>query len=525
MNDISSAKPLHAINRRRLLQGAAGLAAVASLPGLGSLHAAEPQRGGTLRQALRGGSISDTLEGTTLQAAHPISVSWQLRNNLTEIDAAGNVVGELAESWEASGDAKQWIFTLRPGVEFHNGKTLEAADVVYSLNQHRGEDTKSGAAPIVEDVVDIRADGKNRVIIEMGRGNADLAFLLSDYHLVVAPEGTSGPEWDKGIGTGPFRLEHWEPGIRAVTARNPNYFKSGLPYFDGVETLHIADVAARTNALRSGEVDLIEEPDLKTLHLLKRQPGVVIKEVGGTRHFPYPMLMTVPPFDNPDVQMALKYAVDREAWVSKILKGHGYVGNDHPVGQNQRFFAQDLEQRQYDPDKAKFHLKKAGQEGLRVSMVAGEVYPGAVDGAILFQDNAKAAGITIDVQRVPTDGYWVEVPLKKAWHVSSLAGRPTVDWVMSVSYAAGAPWNDTTWANERFNALLVEARTELDADKRAALYAEMQQLVRDDCPTVIPAFANFINCMSDRIGTPETIAANAQLDGLKNFERWWFVEG
>ena len=513
-------------DRRSFLKGtslaAAGAltgAALAGRPGF----AATPKPGGTLRQALRGGSTSDSLDGTTLQAAHPISVSWQLRNNLTEIDANGDVVGELAESWEVSDDAKLWAFKLRKGVEFHNGKTLEASDVVHSLNQHRGKDTKSGAASIVSGIAEIRADGKETVLIELAEGNADLAFLMSDYHLVIGIDGTSGADWDKGIGTGPFMLEAWDPGTRALTKRNPNYFKEGRPYFDGVETLNIADVMARTNALTTGEADVIEEPDLKTLHLLKRQRGVVISEVSGTKHFPYPMLMTVPPFDNHDVQMALKLAIDREDWVQKILKGHGYVGNDHPVGRNQRYYAADLEQRTYDPDKARFHLKKAGQEGLAIPLFTAEVYPGGVDGAVLYQEAAKAAGINIEVKRLPTDGYWVEVPLKKPWHVSSLAGRPTVDWVMSVSYAAGAAWNDTTWANERFNKLLVQARAELDEARRQDMYAEMQQLVRDDCPTVIPAFANFITCMSDRIATPERLATNGQLDGLKNFERWWFA--
>ena len=508
-------------SRRRFLQGTAALT-LGTWAGVSPALGATPQRGGTLRQALSGGATSDSLEGATLQAAHPISVSWQLRNNLTEVDAEGRVVGELAESWETSDDAKVWVFKLRNGVEFHNGKSLEAADVVHSLNQHRGEGTKSAAASIVQGVADIRADGKDTVVVELAEGNADFAYLMSDYHLVIAPEGTTGGDWNEGVGTGPFVLESWDPGIRALTKRNPNYFKEGRPYFDGVETLHVADVMARTNVLQTGEADVIEQPDLKTLHLLKRQPGVVIKEVGGTRHFPYPMLMTMEPFDDPDVQMALKYAIDRDAWVKKILKGHGYVGNDHPVGRNQRFFAADLEQRQYDPDKAKHHLKKAGKEGLSVPMFAAEVYPGGVDGAILYQETAKAAGITIDVQRLPSDGYWTEVPLKKPWHVSSLGGRPTVDWVMSVSYAAGAPWNDTTWANERFNQLLVQARSELDDTKREAMYFEMQQLVRDDCPTVIPAFANFITAMNDKVGTPDKIATNSQLDGLKNFERWWF---
>lgn len=514
------------LDRRRFLKTTAALGAAGAFNatlGLPSAAAQTPKNGGTLRQALRGGATSDTLQGATLQAAHPINVSWQVRNSLTEIDADGKVIGELAESWEASPDGKTWAFNLRQGVEFHNGKSLEAADVIHSLNQHRGEDSQSAVAGIMKVISDIRADGKQTVIIELSSGNADFAYLMSDYHLVIAPDGTVGEQWDEGVGTGPFILESWEPGIRALTKKNPNYFKEGKPYFDAVETLNIADVMARSSALQTGEVDVIEDPDLKTLHLLQRLPNVNIIEVGGTRHFPYPMLMTVAPFDNHDVQMALKYAIDREAWVEKILLGHGYVGNDHPVGRNQPYYAESLDQRVYDPDKARYHLKQAGMENLTVPLVAADVYSGGVDGAVLYQESASAAGINIEVQKLPKDGYWVEVPLKKAWHVSSLAGRPTVDWVMSVSYAADAPWNDTTWANERFNQLLVEARAEFDEAKRAEMYFEMQQLVRDDCPTVIPAFANFISCTTDKIGTPEKIATNSQLDGLRNFERWWFV--
>lgn len=514
-------------DRRRFLKATAAIGvagAISTTVGIQPAYSAAPKRGGVLRQALRGGATTDNLNGATLQAAHPINVSWQVRNCLTEIDAGGKLVDELAESWEASAGGKVWVFNLRKGVEFHNGKTLEAADVIYSLNVHRGEDSKSVVSGIMNAISDIKADGKHRIIVELSNPNADFAYLMSDYHVVIVPEGTTGDQWNEGVGTGPFILESWKPGVRAYTTRNPNYFKEGRPYFDAVETLNIADVSARTSALQTGEVDVIEDPDLKTLHLLERLPNINVIEVGGTRHFPYPMLKTIPPFDNKDVQMALKLGVDREAWVEKVLTGHGYVGNDHPVGRNQLYFAEALEQRVYDPDKARFHLKKAGYDNnLNVELSAADVYSGGLDGAVLYQASAKAAGINMNVKRLAKDGYWSEVPLKAPWHVSSLAGRATVDWVMSVSYAADAPWNDTTWANERFNKLLVEARGVFDEAKRAEMYFEMQQLVRDDCPTVIPAFANFISCTTDKIGAPEKVASNSQLDGLKNCERWWFT--
>ena len=95
------------------------------------------------------------------------------RNCLVEIDHQGNPIPELAESWEASKDAATWTFKLRQGVEFHNGKTMTAEDVIFSINHHRGEDSKSAAKGIVDQIKDIRADGKYRVIFELIGGNAD----------------------------------------------------------------------------------------------------------------------------------------------------------------------------------------------------------------------------------------------------------------------------------------------------------------------------------------------------------------
>ena len=134
--------------------------------------------------------------------------SWSCRNNLTEIAPDGRVVGELAESWEASSDATVWIFKLREGVEFHNGKTLDAEDVIYSINVHRGPDSKSGGSGAVASIDEIKADGKYRVIFNLSGGSADFPFLMADYHLTIVPKDTS--DWDAGMGTGP-PLSAWDP--------------------------------------------------------------------------------------------------------------------------------------------------------------------------------------------------------------------------------------------------------------------------------------------------------------------------
>ena len=120
------------------------------------------------------------------------------------------------------------------------------------------------------------------------------------------------------------------------------------------------------------------------------------------------------PFKDNNVRLALKFAVDREELVEKILFGYGSVGNDHPIGRGQPFFSKDLTQRSYDPDKAKFHLKEAGLSSLDVELsVADAAYSGAVDAGALFQASAEKAGINIKLNREPNDGYWSNVWMKK----------------------------------------------------------------------------------------------------------------
>ena len=527
MKDFDDLKRLFSegrIDRRVFIKRAMSIGMVAAIPAsviTKEAYAAGPKRGGVFRTAVRGGATSDSLAGSALLDTHNIMASWSCRNNLTEIAPDGSVVGELAESWEASSDATVWVFKLRKGVEFHNGKTLDAQDVIYSINDHRGPDSKSGGSGAVASIDDIKADGNDTVVFTLSGGSADFPFLMADYHLTIVPAGTS--DWDAGMGTGPYTLTAWDPGVRFAGKRNPNYFKEGRPYFDGVEILNVGDVTARMNALRTDEVDAIEEPDLQTVDRIASVPGISVKEVGGTKHFTFPMLSDIAPFDNNDVRLALKYGIDRESILQSVLKGHGYLGNDHPIGSSQRYFAGDIPIREYDPDKAKHHLKKAGMDSLDIKLHAGDIYAGGMDNAVLYQAHAAKAGINMEVVREPTDGYWSNVWMKKPFSVCYWGGRPTSDWMFSTAYAADAAWNDTRWKHAKFNELLVAARAELDDAKRRQMYHDMQMICRDEGAVVIPVFANTLMGVSDKVGTPERIAGNWPMDGDKSPERWWFA--
>ncbi len=192
------------IDRRGFLARASALGIAAAVsPALlaTKARAATPKKGGRLRLGLSGASTTDSLDPATLPDITPQVINTQIRNRLIEIDYKGNPIPELAESWESTPDAAKWTFKLRKGVEFHNGKTMDAEDVIYSFNHHRGKDSKSAAKGVVDPIKDIKAVGKNTVIFTLEAGNADFPYVASDYHLTISPAGEK--DWEKGMGTGP----------------------------------------------------------------------------------------------------------------------------------------------------------------------------------------------------------------------------------------------------------------------------------------------------------------------------------
>jgi peptide/nickel transport system substrate-binding protein len=512
------------ISRREFLARVSALSLTAALsPALLSspVNAATPKKGGRLRIGCGGGATTDTLDPGNLSDSMAISVNWQIRNNLVEIDHKGDAIAELAESWESSPDAVQWIFKLRQGVEFHNGKTLDAKDVIFSINHHRGEKSKSGGKVIAESIKEMKADGKNTVIFTLKGGNADFPFMLSDYHLTISPDGTT--DFGKGIGTGGYMLVDFEPGVRGLVKRNPNFFKKGRAHFDEVETIGINDVTARTNALMTGRADVVNRIERKTARLLEKRSGIQVLNIQGPQFYSFPMLCDVAPYDNKDVRLALKYAVDRESMVATILRGYGSVGNDHPISSILKFHASELPQRKYDPEKAQYHIKKAGFEGHTFKLhVADAACGGAVDAAVLYREHAAKAGINIQVVQESGDGYWSNVWLSKPWCAAWWSGRSTADWMFSVEFAADAAWNDSHWKNDRFNKLLKEARAELNENKRREMYVEMQKIARDDSGVVIPMFANHVEASTTKLKF-DKVAGNWELDGTRIAERWWFA--
>jgi peptide/nickel transport system substrate-binding protein len=526
-NNLFVRFPQSKISRREFIQDAlaAGIGLAAAESMFAEALASTPKRGGSARFGLAGGNTTDTFDPAGYGDTGTQVPFWgTMSNSLTEIDWQGNIRPDLVESMEPADGAKTWVFKLRKGVTFHDGKNLTPEDVIASFRYHMGPNSKSAAKSLLNAVTDIKADGPNTVIFSLSGANADFPYVCGDYHLTIVkanPDGTA--DWRSTARTGAFIYESWQPGVQAKLRRNPNYHKPGKPYFDEVTFLTLTDVAARTNALTTDEVDWIEAADLKTLGLLKHNPSINITEITGQAHNVFSMMVDRPPFDNNDVRLALKYAINREEIDKKVFLGHAKPGNDNPIAPSAKFAIDPTPKFIYDPEKAKFHLKKAGLPSLSVDLSTAEAgFPGAIDAAVLYQQQAKAAGININVIREPDDGYWDNIWLKKSFCASFWSGRPTCDWMFTSTYAKDAAWNETHYADPRFNELLVAARSETDDRKRAVMYGEMQQLIHDNGGVIVLAFIDEVDAHSKKLSHGQ-IASNWLDDGFKIAERWWFA--
>jgi len=488
-------------------------------------EASTPKKGGTLRIGTDGGATTDSFDSrVTISTNHITAAQWSVYERLTYLDEKGAPQPQLAESWETNADASVWRFQIRKDVEFHNGKTLTPQDVVASFAYVGSEETKAAdPKKIVGRIKEMKVDG-NAVVMDIGESDADWPIIMSSSGLLVAPEGTAGDQWDQsGNGTGPYVLKDFEPGVRIRGEKNPNYYNDGEAHFDAFDSLNIADAASRTSALRTGDVDIITRPDTKTARRLGETDGIHLVEGEGNLHYTAPMLADTAPFDDNNVRLALKHLMKRDELLQKILSGFGYIGNDVPIGRGQQYYNDQLEQRAYDPDKAKFHLKKAGMSNLNVTLSAGAdaPFPGAVDTATLISEWAKPAGVTINIERTPSDGYWSDVWLKKPWCLAYWSGRPTVGQMISAAYTSDTAWNDGKWKNERVDELNRMARSELDNSKRQEMYFEIQRIIHEEGSVIIPVFGSFLHAASDNLGHPK-FRGKRYLDNYAITRTGWF---
>ncbi len=492
----------HGASRRDLLKwlGAAGIVAAAGagiLADAGIALAQTPKRGGKMRVAGHSSSAADTLDPAKQTLSTDYIRGYIYFNGLTRLDGNTAAQPELAESFEPNSDATEWVFRLRPGVEFHDGKSLTAQDVVYSLMRHKDPAVGSAAKALSDQIESVSADGPGMVRVKLREAYADLPIMLGTSHFMILQDGTT--DFSTAIGTGPFRMTEFSPGVRSIGTRFENYFKEGRPYLDELEFFGIQDGVARVNALVSGDVEAITNLPPGAIEEVKSRPELVLLATPSATFSEMIMMCDRAPTDNADLRLAIKHLLDRERYVKSVLKGYGQLGNDHVVPPNDPLYNADLPQRTVDLDKAKFHLAKSGFGAGRLELHISEAAIGTVPMGQILQQTAAQAGLNIELRREPADGYWSNIWIKRPFHGGQWNARPTIDIQLSLGWISEADWNAAQFKDATLDQLIVQGRSELDPAKRKQIYNDIQKILYDQGGNGVFGFQDFLDGHSARV--------------------------
>jgi len=478
---------------------AAGATAAASGMVFGSATQAiamTPKVGGKLIMAGDQHGPADTMDPALYTSAVDYFRGRMFYGSLTTLTDTLGYEPELAEEVLSNADATEWTFKLRRGVEFHDGKTMTADDVIYTMNRHLGADSVSNAAALVSMIDRWEKVNDYEVKAVLNSPNADLPIALGTFHFKILQEGTT--DFSTAVGTGPYKVKEFRPGVRAIGVRNENFWGEG-GYLDELEHYGIGDSTSRLNAFLAGDIDAMVNLPPRAIPQVEAAEGKEIWSLESGAYINIAPRLDMSQSNNMDLIRAMQMLQDRQRLVKGVYQGQGSLGNDQPI--NSAYFDHfaDLPQRELDLDKAKFHFEKSGVGGTTIPVVAAEVAPGAVEQCLFMQREGRKIGMNIDVKKVTTDGYWGAVWMTEPIAVAAWNMRPTANIMMSLAFKGDAAWNETRWQNDKFDQLLVDVRGETDAGARAQKYADLQTIIHEENGQVIPAHRNYVDAAASHV--------------------------
>ncbi len=450
--------------------------------------------GGTLRVGVVG-STNDLMDAQYIVAradqARLISGWEPIANYDDDFNIAYN--NSLAEEIEVLAP-DEYVIRLKDGIEFHNGKTVGADDLIYSFN--RLIDPELGIAPNLATFVDADSFTKmdeRTVGIKLLTPSVAFQYSLADYGATIVPVDYARFDGDPStqIGTSAFKLESFTPGSESVHTRFENYW--GDSYLDEVQIIDFADQSALVNALTSGDIDVALDVPFAQAGAIESSGDLELLEAAAGNWQTITMRIDMAPFDDVRVRQAMRLIVDRPQMVERVLSGHGRVGNDM-YGVLDASYPEDFPQREQDIEQAKALLADAGQENLEIELFAPDDTAGLPEYATAFAEQAKEAGINVTATVLDGGTYWGDEYTQRVFATSYWSTRPYLNQVGAGSLPT-ATYQETKWppADSDFISLYEQALGEVDDDKRNEIIRQMQQEEYDGGGNIIAYFQNLID--------------------------------
>jgi peptide/nickel transport system substrate-binding protein len=413
-------------------------------------------------------------------------------SGLTTMGHDYKIRGDLAERWEASSDFRQWTFYLRKGARFHNGREVEAADVIASFEHIRAPATGSPAASHFEIVDSMVALDSHTVRFNLKLGYSGWADLMIERQLKIVPRDLIDKLPTQPIGSGPFKFKSYTPGDRLELVKNADYFEPGVPRLDSVTLRIMPETAARISALAAGDVQMIYDVPLESIERLRKTPNVTV-DVRATSSWEGMILNNSrPPFKDVRVRQAVNFAIDKGQLITLALSGQGEPTNS-PIAPTHPFFKKTLKH-QTDIAQARKLLAEAGYpNGFEVDLHVPAGRPVRERLGVAIQQMLRPIGINAKIQRVPWNVFQAEIAGKAAMYTDGYFGRPTIDTSTYPWYHSSGSWNGRTWSyrNEGVDDVLQKARTAATIEEQKKLYLKFQEYVFEDPPGVVCCVLNY----------------------------------
>lgn len=514
------------LSRRDMLKyssiGLAGAAVLGTAVGCGTAiteggtaPTGTPKQGGHFTLGGSGGAASDTLDphiGTTNCDYARLPMIY---DPLVGLDHEGKVKFVLAESIVPDATGKSYVITLREGVVAHDGQPFGAEDVLF--NFRRIVDNKLQGATTIGpiDFGATRVLDPRRLELVFEQPFSILVETLAGLPFYfMAPKSWTE---DNIVGTGPFKLESFQPGSQSSFVRNEEYWDEGKPYLDRVTVLNMADEITQVNALLSGQVDAINYLSAQAVPQLQAAGQVLtISQTGGWA--PITLPTNTAPFDDARVRQAFRLLVDREQINDVVYGGYGTVANDvfAPYDPASTTFPQ----RERNVDEAKSLLKSAGVGTLDLTMITNDVVPAQRSVAQLFAQQAKDAGVNVNVQFENATTFFANSYLK-----TTSVAQDYWYYVPYLANAAGAtvptaPFNATFFNDEEYGRLYQAAVATSDAARQTECVHQMQRIDYERGGNIIPVFYPIIDATSPQVGGVTKDVSGWPL-GNWNFKELW----
>lgn len=463
-----------------------------------------PVRGGTLTVGVMTGGSAETLEPGLINQWPDSTRGPMLYNQLFTVKEDLTLLPGLAVSAESNNKADVWTLKLRDGVTWHDGKPFGADDVVAAFQGwSETSNFNYGTLDGIVDFTRVRKRGNLDVEVSLLRPVVQFPTLLTIWTAQVPQAGSTPASFQTHpIGTGPFTFESFTPGKRSVFVRNPDYWEDGKPYVDRIIVdSSFTDESARLNALLSGQINALELIPFQTAKRQGDNGTMKILRSQGGQNYTITFRIDLAPFEDVRVRRAMKLIFDRQQIVDNALAGFARPANDVVGAPGIPYFDDSLKA-QHDPEKAKALLKAAGHEGLAFTLPVAPAAPGFVEAATLFAEQAKAAGVKITLENIPTANYWSPTPGNYTYRqiqLDATPGYPSLDAYYRAYLTTGAPAGASHWGSNEHDQEIYDAMAETDPARAKERWAAVQRDQFDNGGIVVYADTDWVDAVAPNV--------------------------